>query len=177
VKPTRSILLFGEGKTEACFLSHLRDLYRVQKTAIKVEHGRGGSVQTVVQGAIKIAQLADYSGVLILLDDDRNDDPAPESWCKKHRLFIKRSSPCIEALFLEILEDKKLSKMRHGEDASNRSKSHFKGTYLQTDRDGQVISRLRNFFSKNFHRELLDEARSRISMLDEIIHAIEGKIG
>jgi hypothetical protein len=40
-----------------------------------------------------------------------------------------------------------------------------------------VISRLRNFFSKNFHRELLDEARSRISMLDEIIHAIEGKIG
>jgi hypothetical protein len=139
VKPTRSILLFGEGKTEACFLSHLRDLYRVQKTAIKVEHGRGGSVQTVVQGAIKIAQLADYSGVLILLDDDRNDDPVPESWCKKHRLFIKRSSPCIEALFLEILEDKKLSKMRHGEDASNRSKSHFKGTYLQTDRDGQVI--------------------------------------
>jgi hypothetical protein len=139
VKPTRSILLFGEGKTEACFLSHLRDLYRVQKTAIKVEHGRGGSVQTVVQGAIKIAQLADYSGVLILLDDDRNDDPAPESWCKKHRLFIKRSSPCIEALFLEILEDKKLPKLRNGENASNRSKSHFKGTYLQTDRDGQVI--------------------------------------
>lgn len=177
MKPTRSILLFGEGKTEACFLSHLRDLYRVQKTAIKVEHGRGGSVQTVVQGAIKIAQLADYSGVLILLDDDRNDDPVQTIRRKKYKLSIKQSSPCIEALFLEILGDKKLPKLRNGENASSRSKSHFHGTYLQTDRDGQVISRLRNFFSKNFHRELLDEARSRISMLDEIIHAIEGKIG
>ncbi len=174
---TKSILLFGEGKTEALFLSHLRNLYGVPSTAIKVEHGRGGSVRTVVQGAINIARLADYSGVWILLDSDRDDEPVPESWCKEHRLFIKQSSPCIEALFLEILGDAKLSKLRNGERASDRCKSHFHGTYLHTDQNGQVTGRLRNCFMKKFPRELLDEARSRIPMLNEIINAIEGQIG
>jgi hypothetical protein len=47
------MLLFGEGKTEAVFLAHLRDLYRVPGTAIKVEHGKGGSERTVVKGRDK----------------------------------------------------------------------------------------------------------------------------
>jgi hypothetical protein len=88
-----------------------------------------------------------------------------------------QSSPCIEALFLEILGDGKLSKLRHGERAADRCKAHFHGTYLQTDRNGQVMGRLRNCFMKKFPRQLLDEARSRIPMLNEIIHAIEGQVG
>ncbi len=170
---TKSILLFGEGKTEAFFLSHLRQLYGAPDAAIKVEHGRGGSVRTVVQGAIKIARLADYSGVVILLDSDREDEPVPESWRKEHGLDIKRSAPCIEALFLEILGDPKLSRLRTGARASDRCKSHFHATYLQTDQNGQVMGRLKNCFQKQFPKELLDETRTRISILDEIIRVIE----
>ena len=173
---TKSILLFGEGKTEAFFLSHLRNLYGVPGTAVKVEHGRGGCVRTVVRGAINIASLADYSGVLILLDSDRDDEPVPESWCREHRLFITRSSPCIEALFLEILRDDKLPKLRNGERASDRCKSHFRNTYLHTDQNGLVMGRLKNGFLKMFPRESLDEARSRIPTLDGMIRAIEGHL-
>lgn len=168
----KSILLFGEGKTEAVFLAHLCQLYRSPGVITKVEHGRGGSEQTVVQAAIKIARLADYSGVLILLDSDRDDDPIPPDWCAKHRLFIKHSAPCIEALFLEILADRKLSRLRKGERASDRCKSHFHGTYLRTDQNGQVMGRLKNCFQTQFPKELLDEARTRITILDEIISAI-----
>jgi len=58
----KSILLFGEGKTDAVFLAHLCHIYRSPAVITKVEHGKGGSDQTVVQTAIKIARLADYSG-------------------------------------------------------------------------------------------------------------------
>lgn len=170
---TKSILLFGEGKTEAFFLSHLRQLYGGPNTAIKVEHGRGGSARTVVQGAIKIARLADYSGIVILLDSDRDDEPLPESWRKEHCLDIKRSKPCIEAFFLEILGNPKLSKLQNGARASERCKSHFHATCLQTNQNGQVMGRLKNCFQKQFSKEVLDEARTRISILDEIIRVIE----
>lgn len=169
----KSILLFGEGKTEAFFLSHLRQIYGTPGTAIKVEHGRGGSVRTVVQGAIKIACLAEYSAVVVLLDSDRDDEPVPASRCKANGLVIKYSTPCIESLFLEILGDPKWSKLRHGARASDQCKSHFHATYLQTDQNGQVMERLKNCFRRQFPKEVLDEARTKIPLLDEIIRAIE----
>lgn len=130
-------------------------------------------MRTVVQAAVKIARLADYSGVVILLDSDRDGEPVPESWWREHRLFIKHSVPCIEALFLEILGDRKLSKLRNGGRASDRCKSHFYGAYLGTDQNGQVTGRLKNCFQMKFSKELLDEARTRISILNEIVRVIE----
>ena len=169
-----SILLFGEGKTDAVFLAHLRDLYKAPGTAIKVEHGRGGSVQTVVQGALKIASLADYSGILILLDSDRDDEPVPPDWCKDPRAVIKYSSPCLEALLLGILGDAKLSGLRHGANASARCKSYFQGTYLGTDRSGLVLDRLKKILQAKFPLHVLEEARFGIPVLNEIILAISG---
>jgi len=177
VARTKSILLFGEGKSEAVFLAHLRQLYGAQTTAIKVEHGRGGSVHTVVQNAIKIASLAEYTGVLILLDSDRDDGPVPAKWCKEHRLFIKWCTPCLEAILLEIMGDKSLSRLRSGAVAAERCKSHFQTTHLGTDRSGQVLVRLNNALKSKFPRDLLDAARARIPVLDEIIHAIQGRLG
>ncbi len=171
-----SILLFGEGKADAVFLAHLRDLYKAPGTAIKVEHGWGGSVHTVVQGALKIASLADYSGVVILLDSDRDDEPVPPDWSKDPRAVIKYSSPCLEALLLEILSDDKLSTLRHGASASARCKSYFHGTYLGTDRSGQVLGRLKKILQTRFTLLLLEDARARIPVLNEIIRAIGGTI-
>ncbi|MEI6673715.1 MAG: hypothetical protein WCO57_00910 [Verrucomicrobiota bacterium] len=174
---TKSILLFGEGKSEAIFLVHLRRLYGGPNTAIKVEHGRGGSVRTVVESAIKIASLADYTGVLVLLDSDRDDEPIPEKRYKKHRLVIKWCEPCLEALLLEILGDRSLSRLRSGAKAAERCKSHFQAAHLGTDRSGQVLGRLNNALQSKFPNELLDAARTRIPVLDEIIHAIQGRVG
>jgi len=176
VPPIRSILLFGEGKTEAVFLSHLRDLYRVPGTVAKVEHGRGGSAPTVVRGAIRIASLADYSDILVLLDSDRADGPVPPEWCEDPRLVIKYSSPCLEALLLEILGDGKLPGLRHGASASARCKSHFQSAYLGTDRSSHVLGRLKKTLQAKFPLRLLEEARTRIPVLNEMIHVIRGPI-
>ena len=172
----KSILLFGEGKTDAVFLAHLCHIYRSPAAFTKVEHGKGGSDQTVVQAAIKIARLADYSGVLVLLDSDRDDGPIPADWCKKNRLLIKRASPCLESLLLEILGDPKLSKLTNGARASDRCKAHFHATYLATDRSGQVLGRLKNCLRAKFSKKVLDDARSRIPVFGEIIAAIEGQL-
>jgi len=176
VARSKSILLFGEGKTEAVFLAYLCQLYRSPGIITKVEHGRGGSDRTVVLAAIKIARLADYSGVLVLLDSDRADEPVPAEWCEEHQLFIKRSSPCLEALLLEILGDRKFPKLRNGARASAQCKSHFQTAYLGTDRSGQVLGRLKNGLQARFPKELLDDARLRIPIFGEIIAAIEGEL-
>ena len=173
---TKSILLFGEGKTEAVFLAHLRDLYRVPEAATKVDCGRGGSRRTVVLAAINAARLADYSGVLILLDSDRDDEPIPAAWCHEYRLSIETSNPCLEALMLDIVGDGNLSGLRHGTSASDRCKSHFQNTYLKTDRSGQVLGRLKNGLPALLPKALLEEAKSRIPVLGEIIRAIRGEI-
>ena len=57
-----------------------------------------------------------------------------------------------------------------------RSKSHFQGTYLGTDRSGQVLGRLTKTLPAKFPLKLLEEARTRIPALNEMIHAIGGSI-
>lgn len=170
----KSILLFGEGKTEAVFLAHLRDLFRSPRMLIKVEHGRGGCGRTVVLAAINAARLADYDEVIILLDSDREEEEIPSKWYADHPLTIKRSLPCLEALLLDILRDETLPRLRHGANASDRCKSRFWNTYLGTDRSSQVIGRLKNLLQKQFTKELLIETRRRIPALHEILHSIEG---
>lgn len=171
---TKSILLFGEGKTEGVFLSHLRDLYRSPEIIVKVEHGRGGSGKTVVLAAINASRLADYSGVLVLLDSDREEDDIPAKWCTEHRLSIRRSSPCLEALLLDILQDPRLRNLRNGSQASAQCKSRFRSEHLGTDQSTAASARLRGFIQRSLTKGFLDEARKRISILDEIIHAIQG---
>lgn len=171
----RSILLFGEGKTEWVFLNHLCQLYRSQSVLTKVSHGQGGSPRTVVEAAIKARCLADYDKVVVLLDADRDASDIPAEWLARHRLEIHFSVPCIEGLLLEILGDHEVTKLRKGAKASERCKSRFGRQWLGNDSGTRIIPRLKTMLPVKLPRALLEDARKRIAVLDEILHAISGE--
>lgn len=172
----RSILLFGEGKTEWVFLSHLCQLYRSAAVVTKVDHGQGGSPRTVVEAAIKARSLGDYDKVLILLDADRDASDIADDWVTRHRLEIHFSEPCIEGLLLEILGDQEVTKLRKGSKSSERCKSRFEREWLGNDRGTRTILRLKAVLPVKLPRELLENARKRVATLDGILHAISGEL-
>ncbi|MCG8526792.1 MAG: hypothetical protein MI748_10460 [Opitutales bacterium] len=93
-----------EGDSEKVFVEYLRAVCgRGCGTRITVENAYGGSGDVVLEEAINLSP--GYSVVVSLYDADR---PAKikKNLKRAHQLGIKRviTKPCIEALFLEILE-------------------------------------------------------------------------
>jgi len=168
-KPVRrtkkTILIVGEGATEKAFLRYLKELYitRDMDIAVNVECGFGGSPRNVVEKAIRLCGGRNYDKCFVLIDAD-----IPLSANKTLLARMKRrpatevliSTPCIEGLFLTILEhDVKIS--------SDKCKSIFESTYLTSDRktDKRAYERL-------FPKKMLDKKRIVINELDNILNAI-----
>lgn len=172
---TRSILLFGEGKTEWVFLTHLCQLYRSPAVLTTVHQGQGGSPRTVVEAAIKARSLADYDKVLVLLDADRDASDIPQEWPARYRLELHFSVPCIEGLLLEIVGDREVTKLRKGAKASDRCKSRFERQWLGNDRGTRIIPRLKAMLPAKLPRSVLDDARKRVAVLDRILNVISGE--
>ena len=127
----------------------------------------------MVEAAIKTSKLGDYDGTLILLDADRDASDIPDNWAAKHGFSIKLSRPCIEATMLDILEDPSVQKLRKGARASECCKTHFEKKWLGTDRGTRIIPRMKKVLPEKLTVSVLDQARQRIPVLDEIIHAIQ----
>lgn len=86
----KSLILFGEGKTEAAFLSHLYRTYRDKLPEIKVktDWGRGGSPDCVVERLIRShLDLKQHDGALLLLDSDIDISAALRAKLAKTPLF------------------------------------------------------------------------------------------
>lgn len=90
-----------EGFTEEAFCKFLKGLYaRDCGVRVAIHNARGGSPEEIIQTALR---RRGYDRTAVLLDRDR---PLAETWRKKaaaagHQLLI--STPCFEALLLEIL--------------------------------------------------------------------------
>lgn len=108
----RTLLAVGEGHTEIAFLKHLRSIYctggnrsaRGPKVTIRNAHGKGP--EHILNTALVHQKQADYDSTIILLD---TDIPWPNNFkrdAKKCNVFVIGSQPCIEAVFLAILNIK-----------------------------------------------------------------------
>lgn len=105
----KSLVLFGEGKTEAVFLSHLYRIYRDQlpDTKINTDWGRGGSPNCVAERLIRShLNLKQNDGALLLLDADIEISPTLKRTLAQHSVQLVRCDPlCLEGLFLNLLND------------------------------------------------------------------------
>lgn len=75
-----SLILFGEGKSDAIFLRHICAMYReeLKGTRIKIDAGQGGSPEQIILRLInKHLRLASYDRVLVLLDEDFRNQRNP----------------------------------------------------------------------------------------------------
>lgn len=108
-KPRRcrkTVLLVGEGRTEQAFLNYLKSLFLERDAGInvKVEQAGGGSPDNVIDFARKRVQSAAYDQCLVLFDADIAVTRPTPARIGKTKMHYVRSMPCIEGLFLQILE-------------------------------------------------------------------------
>lgn len=160
-------LFVGEGLTEKVFLGYLKSIYHKREcgTNVKIESGDGGSPKSIVDKTKRIMQFASYDDVFILLDDDI---PCPDnlvSQAAKNRISISCSSPCIEGLFLDILQH---SGFNSATSRSSECKKVFHQNYIPEKKKYQ-----KDNYTRVFPKSLLEKQRKKIPLLDVIIKVFE----
>jgi len=168
-RPVRStkktVLIVGEGPTERAFLRYVKELYirRDMDVSVNVECGAGGSPRNVVEKAIRLCGSRGYDKCFVLIDADiplNADKKLRIRMKRKPKIEILRSTPCIEGLFLSILGVT-------GNNSSDQCKSTFEATYLSADKKTDKRS-----YVRLFPKELLDQKRTRIRELNNILKAM-----
>lgn len=166
----RSLILFGEGKTEAVFLNHLYRSYRDQlpDTKINTDWGRGGSPDCVAERLIRShLNLKQNDGALLLLDADVKISPSLKGTLAQHTVQLVISEPLsLEGLFLQLLDD---SGPQTGKGNAATVKQYFQAKYLKTDRKTEYVAKLKQACPKLFPAALIDAKRKQSSCINEIL--------
>ncbi|VAX38288.1 hypothetical protein MNBD_UNCLBAC01-1589 [hydrothermal vent metagenome] len=164
----KAILFVGEGPTEKAFLQHLQQMYitRDMNIVVKVESGSGGSPRSVIEKAIRLRSSRSYDQCFVLIDKDLPFAPAGElkkRMRKKLRIEILNATPCIEGLFLAILNPRFSQQSK----STDFCKSAFEGKYISQHKKSDKRS-----YEKIFSKQILDERRQNVVELDAILRAM-----
>lgn len=165
-----TILIVGEGPTEKAFLQYLKELYisRDAPFSIKIESGCGGSPNSVIQKAIRLRGSRAYDKCFVLVDTDKPLTPDLKLQKRMHqkpRIEILGATPCIEGLFLAILQHPRFSPSKT---ASDSCKYEFEKNYIAPDKKPDKRS-----YADRFSRTILEERRKQIPELDAILKALQ----
>jgi len=99
----RTILLIGEGAREVNFLEYLKQpVLCSPEVSVQVRNAKGGSPGGIIQYANKQLSRKGHDRCLILMDCDR-EWPATKPKLQGTPTTYVGSTPCIEAMFLEML--------------------------------------------------------------------------
>jgi len=161
----KTVLIVGEGSTEKAFLRYVKELYitRDMDISVNVECGSGGSPRNVIEKAIRLCGSRGYDKCFVLIDADislKADKKLLSRMKRKPKIEILKSTPCIEGLFLSILNVA-------GNNSSNQCKSTFETSYLAPDKKTDKRS-----YERLFSKEILNEKRSRVNELNSILKAM-----
>lgn len=165
-----AILLVGEGPTERAFLRYIQEIYisRDSDIAVKVECGFGGSPNCVIERAMRLRANREYDRCFVVIDEDRLgevDDKLRKRMKTRPPIGILPVKPCIEGLFLAILNHNNFSQATATSDFCKRE---FERSYLSIDRKTDYRS-----YSRYFPKMVLDLQRGSIIQLDAILKAIQ----
>ncbi|MDP8212255.1 MAG: RloB family protein [Candidatus Zapsychrus exili] len=161
----KTVLIVGEGPTEKAFLRYVKELYikRDMDISVNVECGSGGSPRNVIEKAIRLCGSRGYDKCFVLIDADiplKADKKLLSRMKRKPKIEILKSTPCIEGLFLSILDDTE-------NNSSGQCKSTFETTYLAPDKKTDKRS-----YERLFSKEMLNEKRSLVNELNSILKAM-----
>lgn len=151
------MIFIGEGKAEKAFLLYLRSIYSINtlKVTIKAAGGKGPS--NVIGDAIAISKIGDYDEISVLLDTDIEWPAHKIKEAKERGIELVASTPCLEGLLLDILNQKTRYKCKSDE---CKKLLHGQLTGKETEKDS---------YHKLFTKEVLDNARGRVKSLDTLI--------
>lgn len=155
-----TLLIVHEGYSEGCLLSHLRQLYLKGSlgVALSMKNARGRGGRHVLEHAISVRRRTQYDEVAVLLDTDQDWNEAQRRRAQAVGIKALESSPCLESWLLRV----------NGHDADGTGlqlKREFERRYGGRAHDAHV-------YARHFPREVLDNARQRIEVLDQILRLI-----
>lgn len=158
----QTALLVGEGLAEETFLRHLKSLYLARgdgrSVAIKNAKGKGG--KHVLDYTLGQRKTADYDELAALLDTDTDWGDAQKAVARRNDVCVFEASPCLEALLLRIVGQAVPGVTRDCKQAFQR----FSGSEAH---DARVYPRFFTF-------EVLEQARKRVALLEQLISYITG---
>ncbi len=162
---SKTLLIFGEGFSDGMFLKHLKKLYSFNAgVAITVKKGKGGDAKSIVIDAIKTPGAFDRKVVVLDNDKPKSEMVEARREAKSKNIELLENTPCLEYLFISII-DKKID-----EKNSIWCKSEFESKYINKNKRGEPSE-----YEKLFPKKLLDSKRSIIVELDKLISIMEGK--
>ena len=163
----QTVLIYCEGKTEKIFVKYLQTLFaskaKINKR-IKIKEGSGGSPLYLIN-KVK-SEPASYNDKYIILDKDeknRTEIKKFEETAKQNDIQLLWSVPCLEGLFLKILENNFPLN-------SAKCKSLFKNKYNNGQKHWD-----NNLLAKYFPKTKLNVKKKTIPVLKKIIQIMEGE--
>lgn len=158
VRPT--VLVVGEGYAELALLLHVRTLYTGDHEGFKmvVGNARGKGAGHVVDYSIRLASQGGYDAVGAMLDTDTDWTAAVQKKAAKNRIKVLAGDPCLEAWLLDIFGRAKAGATA---DQKRLFREHFAADACSP-----------GLFEKHVTRAILDDARNRILLLDELLQLI-----
>lgn len=107
-KQRKTLFVVGEGQTEVAFLNYLKTLYCRGSSSVKVtvQNAYGKGPENILQTALRKKNQADYDCVVAVLDTDIPWTTALKKEAHTNNVILIGNTPCIEALFLDLLGKK-----------------------------------------------------------------------
>ena len=103
-----TLYAFGEGETEKAFLRYIKILYSGNNIKITVRDLAGGCPDDMIDKAVRIIKHGSYDKKFVLLDKEEckgiTISSEAKTKAKENELDIIDLEPCVEGLFLLILE-------------------------------------------------------------------------
>ena len=161
----KTLLIFGEGSREEIFLKHLKKLYSYNRgVEIKIKKGKGGDAPGIVINADKV--LGDFDRRIVVLDNDKSKAEMAKAReeSKNRKIELLENTPCLEFLFLSIVNKKPNGKN------SSWCKSEFESKYLSSKKRGEPSE-----YDKLFPQKLLDSKRMEVDELNKLILIMKGE--
>lgn len=163
----KTLFIACEGSDEKVFVDHLKSLYSQGNTKPTVGDAQGGCPYDVVLFCVKRTISGGFHKKIVMMDMDSEWDESSLALINKHGIIPLGSDPCLEILFLQILEQKPpiFSKKE-----AKKCKKKFQDKYLAKRHSIQEKD-----CKRLFTKELLDRCRLRIPILNDLISLLAGK--
>ena len=153
-----SILICCEGKTELAFLKYIKNLYIAgDQKSIRINSVNGGNISSMRRYISKYKVHVHTDKEYILLDEDQINS---NNLNKENDLV---GQPCIEGLFLDILDQSKPQ-------TSRECKKIFEKRFLNEKEKLNYKS-----YQKIFDKDKLEKARNKVLLLNKILKIFEAE--
>ena len=156
-RAARTVLLVGEGAAEVQLLQHLNGLYvqRGSGVAVTIKNARGKGAGHVVDFTFRQSRNAAFDVKAALLDTDTDWTDKTRAAARKAKVKVLPCEPCLEAVMLVM----------HHIPVEGLTTAQLKRSFTQ--RFGAAACEVSVL--RHFNLDLMDEARKRIAILDELL--------